>query len=146
MNIIRKKDKNPLAKAFARPLSDDAEIEYRKLTVVEELLQYMKRSGVKRTELAKRMGVVPSRITKMLDGTENLTIDTLVRAGLAVGAELHQTYTPKGHKVRWLTYMSSKSETETMDIKFPSIKEFEQIPTPAVTGGTIAEKDDEYAA
>jgi len=104
MKIIIKKKSNPLAEAFARPLSLENEIEFRKLIVVEELLQYMKREGIKRTELAARMDVPPSRITKMLDGTENLTIATLVRAGRAVGADLHQTFAPVGKKVRWISY------------------------------------------
>ena len=104
IKIIRSKKQSPLAKAFAEPLSLEREIEFRKLVVVEELLQFMKREGIKRTELANRMGVPPSRITKMLDGTENLTIATLVRAGRAVGADLHQTFAPAGKKVRWTCY------------------------------------------
>jgi plasmid maintenance system antidote protein VapI len=71
--------------------------------VVEELLQFMKREGINRSELAERMGVGPSRITAMLSGDSNLTIDTLVRAGRAVGADLMQTFVPQGEKGRWAT-------------------------------------------
>ena len=104
MKIIRTKVKNPLAEDFAKASSIEEEIEFRKLIVVEELLQFMKREGINRRELAARMGVPPSRITKMLSGDSNLTIDTLVRAGRAVGANLHQTFAPKGKKVRWTSY------------------------------------------
>lgn len=104
MKIILTKAKNPLADAFAEPFSVEEEIVFRKLMVVEELLQFMKREGIKRTELAERMGVQPSRITAMLSGDSNLTIDTLVRAGRAVGANLHQTFAPIGKKVRWTSY------------------------------------------
>lgn len=104
MKIITRKKSNPLAEAFAKPSSLEGEIEFRKLIVVEELLQYMKRDGINRSELAARMEVPPSRITKMLDGTENLTIATLVRAGRAVGADLHQTFAPTGKRVRWSIY------------------------------------------
>jgi transcriptional regulator with XRE-family HTH domain len=104
MKIIRTKVKNPLAEDFAKPLSLDSEVEFRKLIVVEELLQFMKREGINRSELAIRMEVPPSRITKMLSGDSNLTIDTLVRAGRAVGADLHQTFAPEGKKVRWTSY------------------------------------------
>jgi transcriptional regulator with XRE-family HTH domain len=103
IKIIRKKP-SALAQAFAQPFSVEQEVEFRKLIVVEELLQYMKREGIKRTELAERMGVQPSRITAMLSGDSNLTIDTLVRAGRAVGADLHQTFAPQGKKVRWTSY------------------------------------------
>jgi transcriptional regulator with XRE-family HTH domain len=104
IKIIRSKKQSPLAKAFAEPLSLDSEVEFRKLIVVEELLQFMKREGINRSELAARMEVPPSRITKMLSGDSNLTIDTLVRAGRAVGADLHQTFAPEGKKVRWTSY------------------------------------------
>lgn len=103
INIIHKKP-SALAQAFAEPFSVEEEIGFRKLIVVEELLQFMKREGIKRTELAERMGVQPSRITAMLSGDSNLTIDTLVRAGRAVGADLHQTFAPQGKKVRWTCY------------------------------------------
>lgn len=87
--IITKGDpEDPLVKAFAEPLSLEGEIEFCKLEAVEELLQFMKREGINRSELAERMGVPPSRITKLLNGSENLTIATLVRAGRSVGAEL----------------------------------------------------------
>ena len=93
--IYRKADPNdPLVKAFAEPFSLESEIEFCKLEAVEELLQFMKREGINRSELAGRMGVPPSRITKMLDGSENLTIATLVRAGRAVGGELKIRFQP----------------------------------------------------
>jgi transcriptional regulator with XRE-family HTH domain len=104
MKIIQTKVKNPLAEDFAKPFSLEEEVEFRKLIVVEELLQFMKREGINRSELAARMEVPPSRITKMLTGDSNLTIDTLVRAGRAVGADLHQTFAPEGKKVRWTSY------------------------------------------
>jgi plasmid maintenance system antidote protein VapI len=85
---------DPLAKAFAEPLSLEGEIEFCKLEAVEELLQFMKREGINRSELAERMGVPPSRITKLLNGSENLTIATLVRAGRSVGAELKIRFQP----------------------------------------------------
>ncbi len=94
MKIIYRKVRNPLADAFAEPLSLEGEIEFCKLEAVEALLQFMKREGITRSELASRMGVPPSRITRLLGGTENLTIATLVRAGRAVGAELNLSFHP----------------------------------------------------
>lgn len=103
MNIKITKAHDPLAKAFARSIATiEAQVEIQKLTVVEELLQFMKRQGINRSELAERMGVGPSRITKILSGDENLTIDTLVRAGRAVGADLAQTFVPQGQKGHWI--------------------------------------------
>ena len=94
MKIIVTKGENPLAKLFAEPPSIESEAEYKKLMIVEDLLRLMKEQGINRTELAKRMGVPNSRITAMLNGTNNFTIETLVRAGRAIGAELQQTFVP----------------------------------------------------
>ncbi len=110
MNIKIVKKKSPLAKSFAKSLASvEAQVELRKLEIVEELLQFMKRESINRSELAQRMGVGPSRITALLNGTSNLTIDTLVRAGHAVGAELAQTFVPQGHKGHWVSAQKVQS-------------------------------------
>jgi len=92
---------NPLSGVFPKQLSPAAAAVSKKLSITNRLLDMMEEQGVSRTELAKRMGVQPSRVTAMLSGTNNLTIDTLVRAGMALGAELHQTFLPAGKKVNW---------------------------------------------
>jgi len=93
--IITKPDpSDPLVQAFAAPPSIEGEAEYRKLMIVEELLQLMKKQGISRSELAKRMGVQPSRITSMMSGSNNFTIETLVRAGRAVGADIEMHFVP----------------------------------------------------
>ena len=103
ITINRRKGDNPLGKLFAKSPSIVAEAEYRKLMIVEELLNLMKQQGISRTELAKRMDVLPSRVTSILSGANNLTIDTLIRAGRAVGAELHQHFVPDGHAAHFAT-------------------------------------------
>ena len=146
MKIIRTKTKDTLAAAFAEPLDLDQEIVYRRLTVVEELLQFMKREGIKRSELAERMGVGPSRITKMLSGDENLTIDTLVRAGHAVGADLAQTFVPKGQKGHWTAQpRMSRGRGNCIHVDFAP-KAIPQAPTPKLADSKPAKRDAEDAA
>ncbi|MCP5531971.1 MAG: hypothetical protein H7A48_02240 [Akkermansiaceae bacterium] len=103
ITIKRRKGDNPLAKLFAGPPSVESEAEYRKLMIVEELLALMAEKGVSRSELAKRMEVQPSRVTSMLTGANNFTIETLVRAGRAVDARLHQHFVPDGHTAHFST-------------------------------------------
>lgn len=112
MKIEIKKGTSPLAEAFSAPFSPEEEIEYRKLRIAEDLLSLMKDAGVNRSELAKRMGVANSRITSMLDGTNNCTIETLVRAGHAIGATLEQTFVPEGMKGRWISYYENEVHAE----------------------------------
>lgn len=103
MNPIRYgKGPNPYSGLFPKELSPDATSVSKKLAITNRLIALMKEQHVSRSELAARMGVRPSRITAMLAGTGNLTIDTLVRAGMALGVELHQTFVPAGSQVNWI--------------------------------------------
>jgi transcriptional regulator with XRE-family HTH domain len=145
MKIVRSKNKSSLAKAFATTPSIEEEIEFRKLIVVEELLQFMKREGINRSELAERMGVPPSRITKMLSGDSNLTIDTLVRAGRAVNADLAQTYVPQGQRGHWVAVRPLSKDASYIEVEF-SHKRMKQAPTLSVGDKKPAEKDAEDAA
>ncbi len=94
MKVRITKGDNPVSRLFAGPPSIESEAEYRKLMIVEELLTLMKDQGITRSELAKRMGVQPSRVTSMMSGSNNFTIETLVRAGRAVGAEIEMHFVP----------------------------------------------------
>jgi plasmid maintenance system antidote protein VapI len=94
MKITITKGDNPVSRLFAETPSIASEAEYRKLMIVEELLTLMAENGISRGELAKRMEVQPSRVTSILSGTNNFTIDTLVRAGRAVGADIELHFVP----------------------------------------------------
>ncbi len=141
MKIQIVKERDPLAEAFAKSLETiESQIERSKLSVVEELLQFMKRQGINRSQLAERMNVPPSRITKMLSGDSNLTIDTLVRAGRAVGADLAQTFVPQGFAVRWHSFPKAApaidSVTRSPGAPIPATQE----PSPKIPSQTTAQK------
>jgi transcriptional regulator with XRE-family HTH domain len=89
---------------FSSPLSFHQKVTVKKLLIVERILERMKALGLNRSQLATKMEVSPARITTMMDGTNNFTIETLMRAANAVEAELEMTIVPKDHKVRWVTY------------------------------------------
>lgn len=95
---------NPVAGLFSSPISVEEEAEFKKLMIAEELLLLMKEKAISRSQLAMRMGVGPSRVTAMMTGSNNFTIETLVRAGRAVGAELHQHFVPQHKKAHWAVY------------------------------------------
>lgn len=54
------------------------------LDVTDQIVNGMKKAGVSRSGLAKRMGTQPSRITALLSGRENLTLKTLVKMCLSL--------------------------------------------------------------
>lgn len=86
------------------PFDAASEAEFKGLMFVEELLTLMKEQGINRTELAERMGVGSPRVTAMLNGSSNFKLETLIRAGHAVGATLQQTLVPAGMKGHWVLY------------------------------------------
>jgi len=49
----------------------------------------MEANGVSRSDLARRLGVSPAYITKVLRGNINFTIDSMVRLVRAAGGEVH---------------------------------------------------------
>jgi plasmid maintenance system antidote protein VapI len=94
ITYTRRKGDNPYADLFSGPLSIEGEAEYRKQWIVHELLGLMEEQGITRAELARRMEVQPARVTSMLTGANNFTIETLVRAGRAVGADIELHFVP----------------------------------------------------
>lgn len=89
---------------FSSPLSFHQKVTMKKLLIVERILERMKALGLNRSQLAAKMEVSPARITTMMNGTNNFTIETLMRAANAVDAGLEMTIVPCDHKVRWVTY------------------------------------------
>lgn len=101
MKIEMTKGSNPLAAFFSSPLSLEGEAELENLKFVDSLLTHMKEKGISRMELARRMGIQPSRVTAMLSGQGNFTTQTMVRAARAVGAKYHHCLAPASKRVRW---------------------------------------------
>ncbi len=84
---------------FSAPLSFSQKVVVKKLFIVEQLLERMKALGLNRSKLAARMEISPARVTTIMDGTNNFTIETLMRAADAVDGELALTIVPKGHRI-----------------------------------------------
>ena len=101
MKILIEESGNLFNDLIPKELSIEAETEYKKLHIIEDLLELMSQNGISKAELAKRTGMLPSRITAILSGRNNLTIGTIVKLSQAIGAELHQTLLPKTHEVAW---------------------------------------------
>jgi transcriptional regulator with XRE-family HTH domain len=71
------------------------------LRFTEELLALMNEQNVTRAELARRVGVSPAYITKVFRGTVNLTLETMSRLALAVGASVRLHVAPVHKRTRW---------------------------------------------
>lgn len=71
------------------------------LRFTEELLALMTAQNVTRAELARRVGVSPAYITKVFRGTVNLTLETMSRLALAVGASVRLHLAPTHQRTSW---------------------------------------------
>jgi transcriptional regulator with XRE-family HTH domain len=58
------------------------------LDFTEGLHKIMEANGITRSDLARRLGVSPAYITKVLRGNVNFTVDSMVRLVRAVGGEV----------------------------------------------------------
>jgi transcriptional regulator with XRE-family HTH domain len=60
----------------------------------------MEANEISRSELARRLGVSPAYITKVLRGNINFTLDSMVRLARAAGGEVSLQIAPKAQKKR----------------------------------------------
>jgi len=70
----------------------DLKIDAAKLELSEQIFNAMQESGVTEAELARRLGVSRAYVNKILKGTANLTIESLVRIGVALGCEFQFSF------------------------------------------------------
>lgn len=58
------------------------------LEITERIVALMEAAGVTKAELARRLCCTPAYITKLLSGSTNFTVNTLLRIGDALDADL----------------------------------------------------------
>lgn len=70
------------------------------LEATESLSRLMEEQGIPKAELARRLGVSPAYVTKLLGGSNNFTLRTIARAFYALGRSLHIEHGPAGDRIR----------------------------------------------
>ena len=74
----------------------DYQVEDLVLSLTSEFIDRMDRTNVSRTELARRLGVQPPRVTRILQGNDNFTLRTLVQVAQALDCRLAFALEPCG--------------------------------------------------
>lgn len=74
---------------FGKELEQDGslQIDAAKLELSEQIFQLMENKGITEAELARRLKVSRAYVNKVLQGSTNFTIETLVKIGIALKAE-----------------------------------------------------------
>ena len=100
INIVTQKN-STVQEFFSKELNFKQRVEKKKLQIAGMICKQMEKLGLSRTKLAEDMGIQPSRVTAMLDGTQNLTIETIMRASEALDQRFECTMIPKEHVLSW---------------------------------------------
>lgn len=72
------------------------------LDFTEDVVSRMEAQGITKAELANRIGSSPAFVTKLLSGSNNFTLETMVKVSLAVEGELRVHVHPKGSICHWI--------------------------------------------
>jgi len=67
-------------------------------------------SGKKRVDLAKEIEVSPARITKILRGDANLTMEVMYKMAKALNHKIHVHLAPEDASVRWFNVMTTSNQ------------------------------------
>lgn len=86
------------------------------LEYTEEMVGLMEQQKVTNTELAKRIEVSPAYITKILRGTSNFTLDTMVKIATALDAEFRCHLQPRGIQSVWVDYSVMNSSRQSVSV------------------------------
>lgn len=73
---------------FLRKLAEDAAWMRMSMHIATEIRYQLKTQRLTQADLARRMGVKPAQITKILSGKENLSLKTVCRLEEALGCRL----------------------------------------------------------
>lgn len=92
-----------------------------------KVLCALKEQKVSQVELAKRIGVTPQQVNKLVKGSENMTLETISKLEQALGIELI------GQKVDSMVYLENFEEvTQMMDVPVHAIRVQHDVIFPVV--------------
>lgn len=107
--------------------TDSHWIEHAKHDFSFGLTQQLKRSGMANTDLAKKLGVKPPYISKVMRGDENLTISSMVKLIRATGGRLHLQVADQLDGMHWFKVISGKSNSFSQSaVNFTAIDSYQE--------------------
>lgn len=113
------------ADLLQRAESTDAyQIDRLKVEISERIYDAMKAQGVSNAELARRLGKSRAYVTKLLRGTTNFTLESLVRIGRALSCEVEFELLSKAPKAKARVASAGASETHTVKLQVPQPSRF----------------------
>ena len=103
-----------------------------------EICRLMEEQGVSRAELARRLGKSQAWVTKLLGGSNNFTLETMVRVSRTMGGELRVHIQPEGAQSVWYEFWektpTDKPQADAPEIPFEEYQSLRELHTHAVVG------------
>lgn len=90
-------------------------VEKLKLDFTKALSGQMRRKGLKKGDLAKKLDLSAPYMTKVMRGDENFTIETMVKLARAAGGQLHLHISDKDSDVSWIECNGGSTFRELID-------------------------------
>lgn len=94
-------------------LTDAYQIDRLKVEISERIYQAMNHQGVSNAELARRLGKSRAYVTKLLRGTTNFTLESLVRIGRALSCEVELELLPRAAQPKPLAAPKAAKKTSS---------------------------------
>lgn len=85
-----------------------------KMDFAVEIEKAMEEGGITKREMAAKLGVSPARVTKILSGEANLTIETMNRIAEVLDCTLHLHLAQNDVNVRWFDF-TKKAKDNLVD-------------------------------
>ncbi len=92
----------------------DYELANAEMDFTDSLEALMQRRGVNKSELARRIGTSPAYITKILRGSTNFTLETMVKLVRSLDGELHVRACAKEDNAHWFHAIQSRQPTASV--------------------------------
>ena len=114
------------------------------LEFVEDVIGRMEQLDMSRSELASKIDVSPAYITKILRGTTNFTLQSMVRISRAVGCELRTHLQPEGMQSQWFDVLIHRPVKAGLRTSY-ELNDLKSQYTTALCAGDKEEINDPFA-
>jgi len=113
-----------MSQHHAKPLDKfrttlDYELANAEMDFTDSLESLMQRRGVNKSELARRIETSPAYITKVLRGSTNFTLETMVKLVRALDGELHVRACAREDDAHWFHAIRSGAMTPNRSVSMP---------------------------
>lgn len=78
---------------------------------ISEVHKYMQENSITKAEIARRADVSPAYVTKLFNGSANLSLETMAKLALALDCQIHLHLACKDARVRWFDVHQIRNKT-----------------------------------